>query len=186
MKPVMYVVVEGVIWKITAEGEWIQIPPSEIIDNSVPFISEKVQVNDIIKTKNNEDDVTEFTLSDTAPRHTQSSSESSVSDTSSDGVSFITRIKPTLAETLPEAGFNTRPTLSVEERKIDDIADEIPPLRNTAALTVTIVDGGDGYENRFEVPTVDLFGDAIDVEDGRSCCYYHRYKWQSIYYKCCR
>nr|WP_318418052.1 type I secretion C-terminal target domain-containing protein [Photobacterium leiognathi] len=167
MKPVMYVVVEGVIWKITAEGEWIQIPPSEIIDNSVPFISEKGQVNDIIKTKNNEDDVAEFTLSDTAPRHTQSSSEPSVSDTSSDGVSFITRIKPTLAETLPEAGFNTRPTLSVEERKIDDIADEIPPLRNTAALTVTIVDGGDGYENRFEVPTVDLFGDAIDVEDGR-------------------
>nr|WP_305425397.1 type I secretion C-terminal target domain-containing protein [Photobacterium leiognathi] len=167
MKPVMYVVVEGVIWKITAEGEWIQIPPSEIIDNSLPFISEKVQVNDIIKTKNNEDDVAEFTLSDTAPRHTQSSSETSVSDTSSDGVSFITRIKPTLVETLPEAGFNTRPTLSVEERKIDDIADEIPPLRNTAALTVTIVDGGDGYENRFEVPTVDLFGDAIDVEDGR-------------------
>nr|WP_318476879.1 type I secretion C-terminal target domain-containing protein [Photobacterium leiognathi] len=169
MKPVMYVVVEGVIWKITAEGEWIQIPPSEIIDNSVPFISEKVQVNDIIKTKNNEDDVAEFTLSDTAPRHTQSSSEPSVSsnDTSSDGVSFITRIKPTLAETLPQAGFNTRPTLSVEERKIDDIADEIPPLRNTAALTVTIVDGDDGYENRFEVPTVDLFGDAIDVEDGR-------------------
>ncbi|WP_407082659.1 T1SS-143 repeat domain-containing protein [Photobacterium leiognathi] len=165
----MYVVVEGVIWKITAEGEWIQIPPSEIIDNSVPFISEKVQVNDIIKTKNNEDDVAEFTLSDTAPRHTQSSSEPSVSsnDTSSDGVSFITRIKPTLAETLPQAGFNTRPTLSVEERKIDDIADEIPPLRNTAALTVTIVDGDDGYENRFEVPTVDLFGDAIDVEDGR-------------------
>ncbi len=163
----MYVVVEGVIWKITAEGEWIQIPPSEIIDNSVPFISEKVQVNDIIKTKNNEDDVAEFTLSDTAPRHTQSSSETNVSDTSSDGVSFITRIKPTLAETLPEAGFNTRPTLSAEERKIDDIADEIPPLRNTAALTVTIVDGGDGYENRFEVPTVDLFGDAIDVEDGR-------------------
>lgn len=165
----MYVVVEGVIWKITAEGEWIQIPPSEIIDNSLPFISEKVQVNDIIKTKNNEDDVAEFTLSDTAPRHTQSSSETSVSsnDTSSDGVSFITRIKPTLVETLPEAGFNTRPTLSVEERKIDDIADEIPPLRNTAALTVTIVDGGDGYENRFEVPTVDLFGDAIDVEDGR-------------------
>ncbi|WP_439787889.1 T1SS-143 repeat domain-containing protein [Photobacterium leiognathi] len=163
----MYVVVEGVIWKITTEGEWIQIPPSEIIDNSVPFISEKVQVNDIIKTKNNEDDVAEFTLSDTAPRHTQSSSETSVSDTSSDGVSFITRIKPTLAETLPKAGFNTRPTLSVEERKIDDIADEIPPLRNTAALTVTIVDGGDGYENRFEVPTVDLFGDAIDIEDGR-------------------
>ncbi|PSW66042.1 RTX toxin [Photobacterium leiognathi subsp. mandapamensis] len=165
----MYVVVEGVIWKITAEGEWIQIPPSEIIDNSVPFISEKVQVNDIIKTKNNEDDVAEFTLSDTAPRHTQSSSEPSVgsNDTSSDGVSFITRIKPTLAETLPEAGFNTRPTLSVEERKTDDMADEIPPLRNTAALTVTIIDGGDGYENRFEVPTVDLFGDAIDVEDGR-------------------
>ncbi len=28
MKPIMYVVIEGVIWKITAEGEWVQIPPS--------------------------------------------------------------------------------------------------------------------------------------------------------------
>ncbi len=26
MKPIMYVVIEGVIWKITAEGEWVQIP----------------------------------------------------------------------------------------------------------------------------------------------------------------
>ncbi len=43
----------------------------------------------------------------------------------------------------------------------------IPPLRSSAALTATIVDGGDGYENQFEVPTVDLFGDAINIEDGR-------------------
>ncbi|WP_163920184.1 hypothetical protein [Photobacterium sp. Alg240-V54] len=63
MKPLMYIVVEGVIWKITAEGEWIQIPPSEILDSSVPFISEKAQVNDIIKTKNNEDDVVKISTS---------------------------------------------------------------------------------------------------------------------------
>ncbi|MCG3865460.1 type I secretion C-terminal target domain-containing protein [Photobacterium sp. Ph5] len=166
----MYVVVEGVIWKITAEGEWIQIPPSEIIDNSIPFISEKVQVNDIIKTKNNEDDdVVDFIASDTAPRHTQNSSEPNIntSDLSSDSASYITRIQATLAETLPEAGFNTRPTTSIAENNNDEPGRNIPPLRNTAALTVTIVDGGDGYENRFEVPTVDLFGDAIDVEDGR-------------------
>ncbi|WP_235869043.1 Ig-like domain-containing protein [Photobacterium kishitanii] len=168
MKPIMYVVIEGVIWKITAEGEWVQIPPSEIIDSSIPFISEKAQVNNIIKTKINEDDV-EFTLSDTAPRHTQSASESNthLNNTSSDGVSFITRIKPTLTETLPEAGFNTQPTAPEDKNDRDDIGDTIPPLRSSAALTATIVDGGDGYENQFEVPTVDLFGDAINIEDGR-------------------
>ncbi|WP_039860836.1 type I secretion C-terminal target domain-containing protein [Photobacterium sp. SKA34] len=165
MKPIMYVVVEGVIWKITAEGEWIQVPPSEIIDDSVPFIAEQAQVNDIIKTQNNEDDVVNLTQSDTAPRHSQNASESNIS--SSDGISFITRIKPTLTETLPEAGFNTRPTTSEERNERDEIGDTILSLRNSAALTVTIVDGGDGYENRFEVPTVDLFGDAIDVENGR-------------------
>ncbi|MCP4955207.1 MAG: RTX toxin, partial [Photobacterium aquimaris] len=165
----MYIVVEGVIWKITAEGEWIQIPPSAIIDSSVPFISEKAQVNDIIKTKNNEDDVVKISTSETTLRHNQNSPDSAVTsnDLSSDSVSFVTRVKPTLAETLPEAGFNTRPTTSEERNERDEIGDTIPSLRNSAALTVTIIDGGDGYENQFEVPTVDLFGDAIDVEDGR-------------------
>ncbi|KJG40495.1 RTX toxin [Photobacterium angustum] len=165
MKPIMYVVVEGVIWKITTEGEWIQVPPSEIIDDSVPFIAEQAQVNDIIKSQNNEDNVVGLAQPDTAPRHTQNASESTAN--SSDGISFITRIKPTLAETLPEAGFTTRPTTAEERNERDEIGDTILSLRNSAALTVTIVDGGDGYENRFEVPTIDLFGDANDVENGR-------------------
>ncbi len=161
----MYVVVEGVIWKITANGEWVLVPSSEVIDDSIPFISENVQVSDIINTPDNEDDIVTLKQSDTAPRHSQNTSESNVN--SSDGVSFITRIKSTLAETLPEAGFTTRPTTSQDPNQRDEIGDNILPLRNSAALTVTIVDGGDGYENRFEVPTVDLFGDAIDVENGR-------------------
>ncbi len=106
-----------------------KFPHQEIIDSSIPFISEKAQVNNIIKTKINEDDV-EFTLSDTAPRHTQSASESNthLNNTSSDGVSFITRIKPTLTETLPEAGFNTQPTAPEDKNDRDDIGDTNPTI----------------------------------------------------------
>ncbi|MBP2698698.1 RTX toxin [Photobacterium sp. CAIM 1937] len=164
----MYVVVEGVIWKITAEGEWVQIPPSEIIDNSVPFIDERAHVNEIFKTQPTDDDVTPSADADTAPRHSQSSEQTTTTqDLSSNSASFIARIQATLDETIPEAGFITRPTESIAKNNNDDIGRDIPPLRNSAALTVTIVDGGDGYENQFEVPTVDLFGDAFDVEDGR-------------------
>ena len=56
MKPMMYVVIEGIIWKITDLGEWVQIPPSEIIDQSIPFIEERAYINDILKTQTNQDD----------------------------------------------------------------------------------------------------------------------------------
>ncbi|RJG47967.1 T1SS-143 repeat domain-containing protein [Motilimonas pumila] len=36
-----------------------------------------------------------------------------------------------------------------------------------ASLTINVESGGDGVENRFEVPAVNIFGDATSVEDGQ-------------------
>ncbi len=64
----MYIVVEGIIWKITDNGEWVQIPASEVIDQSIPFIEEKDYINDILKTQANQDDAP---VIESSTHHTQ-------------------------------------------------------------------------------------------------------------------
>ncbi|WP_318471273.1 T1SS-143 repeat domain-containing protein [Photobacterium leiognathi] len=166
MKPIMYIVVEGIIWKITDSGEWIQIPSSEIIDQSIPFIEERAYINDILKTQVNQDDASVIKSS---THRTQFFLDANVDQDplSSNSASFIAQIKATLAETIPSAGFSTRSTTTTENTLNTSIADAIPSLRASAALTASIIDGNDGYKSRFETPAATLLGNAIDIEDGR-------------------
>ncbi|PSV87343.1 RTX toxin, partial [Photobacterium angustum] len=162
----MYVVIEGIIWKITDSGEWVQIPPSEIIDQSIPFIEERAYINDILKTQTNQDDAP---VIESSSHRTQFFLDANVDQEplSSNSASFISQIKATLAETLPKAGFSTRSMTSVQKAENESIADAIPSLKASATLTASIVDGNDGYKSRFETPSAVLLGDAIDIEDGR-------------------
>ncbi|WP_237156720.1 T1SS-143 repeat domain-containing protein [Photobacterium leiognathi] len=166
MKPIMYIVVEGIIWKITDKGEWVQIPASEVIDQSIPFIEERANINDILKTKANQDDAP---VIESSTYRTQFFLDANVDQDpiSSNSASFIAQIKATLAETLPSAGFSTRSTTTTENTLNTSIADAIPSLRASAALTASIIDGNDGYKSRFETPAATLLGNAIDIEDGR-------------------
>ncbi|WP_230957419.1 Ig-like domain-containing protein [Photobacterium leiognathi] len=166
MKPIMYIVVEGIIWKITDSGEWIQIPSSEIIDQSIPFIEERAYINDILKTQANQDDAP---VIESSTHRTQFFLDANVDQDplSSNSASFIAQIKATLAETIPSAGFSTRSTTTTENPLNTSIADAIPSLRASAALTASIIDGNDGYKSRFETPAATLLGNAIDIEDGR-------------------
>ncbi|WP_318432305.1 T1SS-143 repeat domain-containing protein [Photobacterium leiognathi] len=166
MKPIMYIVVEGIIWKITDNGEWIQIPASEVIDQSIPFIEEKAYINDILKTQANQDDAP---VIESSTHRTQFFLDANIDQDplSSNSASFIAQIKATLAETIPSAGFSTRSTTTTENTLNTSIADAIPSLRASAALTASIIDGNDGYKSRFETPAATLLGNAIDIEDGR-------------------
>ncbi|WP_318476877.1 T1SS-143 repeat domain-containing protein [Photobacterium leiognathi] len=166
MKPIMYIVVEGIIWKITDSGEWIQIPSSEIIDQSIPFIEERAYINDILKTQANQGDAP---VINSSTHRTQFFLDANVDQDplSSNSASFIAQIKATLAETIPSAGFSTRTTTTTENTLNTPIADAIPSLRASAALTASIIDGNDGYKSRFETPAATLLGNAIDIEDGR-------------------
>ncbi len=162
----MYIVVEGIIWKITDSGEWIQIPSSEIIDQSIPFIEERAYINDILKTQANQGDAP---VINSSTHRTQFFLDANVDQDplSSNSASFIAQIKATLAETIPSAGFSTRTTTTTENTLNTPIADAIPSLRASAALTASIIDGNDGYKSRFETPAATLLGNAIDIEDGR-------------------
>ncbi|BEU03205.1 type I secretion protein [Agarivorans sp. OAG1] len=169
MKPVVYVDIEGQIWKVMGDGRWLKVEPTEIIDSSIPLV--KNLVSDAEQTiADSELDSTETNNSqqDSPPLYSGNTSPLS-GEQGSQGASFIVRVQPTLDETLPEAGFNTQAT----EKAVTNTnqqgaqADQIPPLSNQAQLTVNIVDGGDGYENQFEVPAVLITGEAPDVEDGR-------------------
>ncbi|WP_318506185.1 T1SS-143 repeat domain-containing protein [Photobacterium leiognathi] len=166
MKPIMYIVVEGIIWKITDKGEWVQIPTSEVIDQSIPFIEERAYINDILKTKANQDDAP---VIESSTHRTQFFLDANIDQDplSSNSASFIAQIKATLAETIPSAGFSTRSTTTTENTLNTSIADAIPSLRASAALTASIIDGNDGYKSRFETPAATLLGNAIDIEDGR-------------------
>ncbi len=162
----MYIVVEGIIWKITDKGEWVQIPASEVIDQSIPFIEERANINDILKTKANQDDAP---VIESSTYRTQFFLDANVDQDpiSSNSASFIAQIKATLAETLPSAGFSTRSTTTTENTLNTSIADAIPSLRASATLTASISGGNDGYKSRFETPSVTLLGNAIDIEDDR-------------------
>ncbi len=162
----MYIVVEGIIWKITDNGEWVQIPASEVIDQSIPFIEERAYINDILKTKANQDDAP---VIESSTHRTQFFLDANIDQDplSSNSASFIAQIKATLAETIPSAGFSTRSTTTTENTLNTSIADAIPSLRASAALTASIIDGNDGYKSRFETPAATLLGNAIDIEDGR-------------------
>ncbi|WP_318476770.1 T1SS-143 repeat domain-containing protein [Photobacterium leiognathi] len=166
MKPIMYIVVEGIIWKITDNGEWVQIPASEVIDQSIPFIEERAYINDILKTQANQDDAP---VIESSTHRTQFFLDANIDQDplSSNSASFIAQIKATLAETIPSAGFSTRSTTTTENTLNTSIADAIPSLRASAALTASIIDGNDGYKSRFETPAATLLGNAIDIEDGR-------------------
>ncbi|WP_407082395.1 T1SS-143 repeat domain-containing protein [Photobacterium leiognathi] len=162
----MYIVVEGIIWKITDNGEWAQVPASEVIDQSIPFIEEKAYINDILKTQANQDDAP---VIESSTHRTQFFLDANIDQDplSSNSASFIAQIKATLAETIPSAGFSTRSTTTTENTLNTSIVDAILSLRASAALTASIIDGNDGYKSRFETPAATLLGNAIDIEDGR-------------------
>ncbi|CEO41877.1 hypothetical protein C0Z01_08940 [Photobacterium kishitanii] len=57
MQPKIYIKLEDTIWKVTVNGQWLAMSPSEVIDIKIPFITEHQHFNDVINIHFNEKEV---------------------------------------------------------------------------------------------------------------------------------
>ncbi|MEC6907646.1 hypothetical protein [Photobacterium piscicola] len=53
----IYIKLEGIIWKVTTDGQWLPLSPSEAIDIELPFICEHTHFNDVISIHFNESEI---------------------------------------------------------------------------------------------------------------------------------
>lgn len=173
MDPILYIEVGGVIWQVFPDGTWQPLPASQAKADGVQVVSIEPQNLDQTQPLTEPQiEAVEQQLEKVVTQlvnNIESSPEqpSASNDQPSASASFIAYVRSTLDETLAEAGFDTRPTEYFEE---DTTSNEgnLDILLPSAALTVDILDGGDGYENQFEVPSVTITGTAVDVRDGRT------------------
>lgn len=173
MDPILYIEVGGVIWQVFPDGTWQPLPASQAKADGVQVVSIEPQNLDQTQPLTEPQiEAVEQQLEKVVTQlvnNIESSPEqpSASNDQPSASASFIAYVRSTLDETLAEAGFDTRPTEYFED---DTTSNEgnLDILLPSAALTVDILDGGDGYENQFEVPSVTITGTAIDVRDGRT------------------
>ncbi|MEI8592721.1 hypothetical protein [Photobacterium sp. Hal280] len=166
MDPIFYIEIEGVIWKVMPDGSWQRLAPDEQMDPAITLVEDTGQVEQAVKVGESDPDSSAPASADmNTPVSSPPASSDNSQDLSSDSAGFVTYIAPDLPEVLPEAGFDTQPTLYRAEA--NSPTDGVLNLLSTEAkLTVRIDDGGDGYENRFEVPSVTISGEAIDIRDG--------------------
>ncbi|MBD8511083.1 RTX toxin [Photobacterium sp. CAU 1568] len=166
MDPIFYIEIEGVIWKVMPDGSWQRLAPDEHMDPAITLVEDTAQLEQAVQVGEQDSSSSVPAASDIdTPASSTSTSSDDSQDLSSDSAGFVTYISPDLPEVLPEAGFNTQPTSYRAET--NSPADGVLNLLSTEArLTVQIDDGGDGYENRFEVPSVTISGDAFEIRDG--------------------
>ncbi|MFA0510896.1 MULTISPECIES: Ig-like domain-containing protein [unclassified Vibrio] len=173
MDPILYIEVGGVVWQVFPDGTWLQLPATQPKVEGVQVVSiEPQNLQEAQPLTEPQIDAVEQQLEKVVTElvnNIQSAPQqpNSVNDQPSSSASFIAYVRSTLDETLAEAGFDTRPTEYVDE---DTTSNEgnLDILLPSALLTVDILDGGDGYENQFEVPGVTITGTAVDVRDGRT------------------
>ncbi|MEZ9244162.1 Ig-like domain-containing protein [Vibrio lentus] len=173
MDPILYIEVGGVVWQVLADGTWLQVPASQPKVEGVQVVSIEPQNLDqtqpltepqIAAVEQQLEEVVSQLVNniESAPQQ-----QNSANDQPSSSASFIAYVRSTLDETLADAGFDTRPT-EYEEEDTNSNDGNLDTLLPSAILTVDILDGGDGYENQFEVPGVTITGTAVDVRDGRT------------------
>lgn len=173
MDPILYIEVGGVIWQVFPDGTWLPLPAAQAKVDGVQVVSIEPQSLDQSQPLTEPQiEAVEQQLEKVVTQlvnNIESSPEqpSALNDQPSASASFIAYVRSTLDETLAEAGFDTRPTEYFEDDTTSN-GSNLDILFPSAALTVDILDGGDGYENQFEVPSVTIMGTAVDVRDGRT------------------
>ncbi|MCG9788705.1 RTX toxin [Vibrio mediterranei] len=172
MVPVLYMQLGDVMWKISADGSWQRVADDEELLDGVQLVRQQVQeLGEDVQLSDNQITAIERELSQTLDNLSNNIVNSqgtvdTISSSSSDSGGFVIALKATLDETIARAGFDTRPGLfDTQESRPETTVLDI--LSDQAQLTVEILDGGDGYENQFEVPDVTIVGTATDVRDGR-------------------
>ncbi|WP_234496916.1 type I secretion C-terminal target domain-containing protein [Vibrio maritimus] len=172
MVPVLYVQMGDVIWKVFSDGTWERAAPDEALIDGILVVNQPiVELGDQTTLTPEQISAIEQALSETIDDLTsnianQQGKVDLSTNVNNESGGFIVSLKATLDETIARAGFDTRPA----DREDEDPNPEqtsLDILSDQAKLTVDILDGGDGYENQFEVPSVTIEGTATDVRDGR-------------------
>ncbi|MGR5467256.1 RTX toxin [Vibrio astriarenae] len=184
MDVVFFVEVDGVVWKVLENGAWVQVNNSEVLSPDIPVLNATVvQVDGQTNPTENQDaegeqtdeqaanDIPEelaqlFQNSLATSPYANNTNSLDNASTSSSGLILTGYVRPDLTETLAQAGFQTRGTFSDDNDDAPEYVDNTFLLSSSSAITVEILDGGDGYENRFEVPSATILGTAADVRDG--------------------
>ncbi|NOH31361.1 hypothetical protein [Vibrio mediterranei] len=172
MVPVLYMQLGDVVWKIFADGSWQRVADDEELLDGIQLVRQEIQeLGEDVQLSETQIAAIERELSQTLNNLSNNIVNSqgtvdTISSSSSDSGGFVIALKATLDETIARAGFDTRPGLfDTQESRPETTTLDI--LSDQAQLTVQILDGGDGYENQFEVPDVTILGRAADVRDGR-------------------
>lgn len=184
MEAVFYVEIDGVIWKVFQNGAWVQVQPFESVSIDIPMFLATTQPDgsqsgseQLVDEQEPDAEVNDQELSqaitelvdqhsNTANYNSSLNSLSTPDYVSNSGLILTGYIRPSLDETLAQAGFQTLDTSQSNGEKSFSNNDDAFILSPSASITVSIDDGGDGYENRFEIPSVTLFGTTQDVRDG--------------------
>ncbi|GAL31429.1 RTX toxins and related Ca2+-binding proteins [Vibrio variabilis] len=156
MVPVLYVQMGDVIWKVFSDGTWERAAPDEALIDGVLVVNQPiVELGDESTLTPEQISAIEQALSETIDDLTsnianQQGKVDLSTSVSNESGGFAISLKATLDETIARAGFDTRPA----DREDEDPNPEqtsLDILSDQAKLTVDILDGGDGYENQFEV-----------------------------------
>ncbi|WP_337160841.1 hypothetical protein, partial [Vibrio alginolyticus] len=154
MQPILYIQIGNVLWAILSDGSWVQIPSKEQLVPEVEVVVLNAEALDIAfdEDTTSEDESSSNDILIASQNGIESTFNQSVRDfsESSDGLSFVAYIRAVLPEQLVSNGYVTRPAVQETESRISE--SQAPERLNPdATLTVDILDGGDGYENQFEV-----------------------------------
>jgi hypothetical protein len=175
MVPVLYVKVGDVVWQVFEDGHWEPLAVgTALIPDIQLIVQEAPELTGPLAQTPEDIALVELQLEQTIQNLTSNISQSrgvvdNMAGSSSDSAGFIAPLYASLDETIAEAGYDTRPNEPLDPQ--DDMRkpnDTLDILADSARLTVEIDDGGDGYENQFEVPSVVIRGTASDVRDGKT------------------
>lgn len=172
MDPILYIEVGGVVWAVLPDGSWQPLPQNESIQDGIQVITMTVEPLSDLNTAQEQTAEIEAQLENIVEQlsnniASQPTDQSVTGDLSSSSASYIAYVRSTLEETLADAGYDTRPD-NIQEDDSDRNLGTLDILNPNANLTVDILDGGDGYENQYEVPSVTIKGSAEDIRDGRT------------------
>ncbi|WP_415679370.1 Ig-like domain-containing protein [Vibrio mytili] len=166
MTPIIYIQVGSVKWAILSDGSWVEVLPT---DQNVPGVETLVINTESLDLEPDSDsidvDFKQIAAQITSEASSAFSEDNSDFTESSEGASFVSHILAVLPEKLVEAGFDTRGIALFDNKNEQEFSHTVEGLRKDAELTVDILDGGDGYENQFEVPSVTIQGGALEVND---------------------
>ena len=151
------IVIDGSYWQLLEDGSLQAISSQEFLLLQKAGDVEVIQSSKLVKNN-------------TASNSSGSNSAVSAQDPTINLASFFDNISRTGNEQLPDSGFLSGPLsdflTDTEQNSIDEPSLP-PPLSEDAQITVDILENGDDYLNRIEVPVSTIVGQTQELFDGQ-------------------